>query len=282
MKRPAWLMKVAKGLWFITKLPKKFPIITNISSIISRLPLIEKILDYTPLKDDLVFTLPKDQVIQMNQSLEMQGETVLPSQIVEYFIRKAKHHFIMKVCLCRYSNDCKDYPKDFGCMFMGDALLNINTKLGRFVTAEEALDFAEKCREAGLVHLIGRAYPDRIGLGATPPNKLLTICNCCPCCCGLSIFKHLPAQLGRTYGKMPGVEVRVHKDKCVGCGTCMKNVCFIDAIQIINKKAAIDQSVCRCCGRCILACPQEAIELIISDENFIQNAINEISSRVEV
>jgi hypothetical protein len=89
----------------------------------------------------------------------------------------------MNTCLCRDAKQCKDYPIDLGCLFLGEAALGINPRLGRGVTKREALEHIRRCREAGLVHLIGRNKLDTVWLGVGPGDKLLTICHCCPCCC---------------------------------------------------------------------------------------------------
>ena len=43
---------------------------------------------------------------------------------------------------------------------------------------------------------------------------------------------------------------KVKTDKCVGCGSCMRN-CAHGAISIVDKKAVIDRDKCAGCGRCI-------------------------------
>ncbi len=77
---------------------------------------------------------------------------IIPSQVVEHFINKANYHWIMDFCICREGDKCQDYPRDLGCLFLGKPVLQINSKLGRLVTKEEALEHARLCREAGLVH----------------------------------------------------------------------------------------------------------------------------------
>jgi len=280
MKRPLWLLKVAKSLWFLKDLPERFPFLGKMAKTLRKFPIPFNISNIGPMKHDLVYSMPKDQVIPMDESIHVQPEYVLPSDVVDYFIKKANHHFIMRFCLCRYSNDCKTYPKAEGCLFLGEPVTRVNPQFGRLVTKEEALDYVQQVRESGMIHMIGRAFPDKMALGVGPGHELFTICNCCPCCCGLGLFKHIPPKLGGSvYGKLPGIEVKV-TEKCVGCGTCAKDICFMNAIEIHDKKAVIDEMACRACGRCILACPQKAIELKISDKNFLKKAALEIESRV--
>lgn len=51
----------------------------------------------------------------------------------------------------------------------------------------------------------------------------------------------------------------VKKDKCVGCGLCIKS-CPKDAIAVVDKKAVINDN-CNVCSQCIPKCPFGAIQL---------------------
>lgn len=273
-------LKFAKALYKIASLADKYSFLARIMAVLKSMPLIWKVIELTPLRDDHVFALPQDKVVQVNQSLNAPEETVLPSQILEYFIKKSKYRFLMNFCFCRYSNECKDYPIGYGCLFIGETASKIPSNRGRLVSIEEALNYAKKCRDLGLVQLIGKAAADPIILGVSPHDKFLTVCFCCPCCCGLGLFKHVPHQLARTYEKMPGIEIKI-TEACVGCGTCAKNTCFIDAIRVVNKRVVINDD-CKACGRCVLACPNNAIELMINDDLYIDKGIKEIERRVDV
>lgn len=48
------------------------------------------------------------------------------------------------------------------------------------------------------------------------------------------------------------------KDRCIGCGMCVKN-CANDGVHVIDKKAVIDEDKCVGCGYCIAYCPKGAI-----------------------
>ncbi|MEY8417292.1 electron transfer flavoprotein alpha subunit apoprotein [Tissierella praeacuta DSM 18095] len=52
--------------------------------------------------------------------------------------------------------------------------------------------------------------------------------------------------------------VKVIELKCIGCGKCVR-VCPFDAIDMIDKKAKINEK-CTACGQCVVACPVKAIE----------------------
>lgn len=77
-------------------------------------------------------------------------------------------------------------------------------------------------------------------------------------------LKNIGMGCGSRAGKMDmhsASEPKVKTDKCVGCGSCMRN-CAHGAISIVDKKAVIDRDKCAGCGRCIGACPFDAMAYI--------------------
>ena len=270
---------MARPLWVVGLLKFGFPGRFLIARL-TRVPVIGRMIDNWLFQGDDIMYLPRDRVIQVNRSIDMTEEMVLPSQVVEYFIDRANYCWIMNVCICRDAAKCKDYPIDLGCLFLGEAALGINPQLGRRVTKEEALEHVRRCRQAGLVHLVGRNKLDTVWLGIGPGNKLLTVCNCCPCCCLWRALPHVAPEIGAKFTRMPGVTVRV-TDQCTGCGVCTEDVCFVDAIRLVNDRAVISEA-CRGCSRCVDVCPQEAIEISIDDERFVQNSIDRLSPLVDV
>jgi len=247
---------------------------------LSHVPIIGKILDDLLFAEDDIMYLPADNAIPINRRLTDRQDMVLPSRVLDEIIDRANHHWIMDFCICRDSADCKDYPQNLGCLFMGAAAMDIHPKFGRPVTREQAREHARKCREAGLVHMVGRNKLDAVWLGVKPGQKLFTVCNCCPCCCLWRILPDLTPEIGDKLTRMPGVEVQV-TERCVGCGTCNDAVCFTGAISMKNGQARIGMA-CRGCGRCVAVCPNDAIELTITDEAFLEKAVHRLTSAVDL
>jgi NAD-dependent dihydropyrimidine dehydrogenase PreA subunit len=268
-------------LWMVELLKKTFPNRRMIAQM-TRVPIIGRFVDKLLFEGDDIIYLPKDRVVEirLDEQLERPIETALPSQIIHHFIEKANYHWIMNYCICRESTRCEDYPIDHGCLFLGEAALGINPHLGRRVTREEAHEYARKCRETGLVHLIGRNKLDSMWLNVRPGEKLLTVCNCCPCCCLWKMLPDLNPEIGRKVTKMSGVHVEV-TDRCVGCGTCTEGACFVDTIKLVGNRAVIGDE-CRGCGRCVDACPNGAIDLIIDNTQYIEDSVERISLVVDV
>jgi ferredoxin len=279
MSRPLWYVKLIKRIYaarfFFARL--------------SHVPPFGVLAERLLFQGDRLFLLPADPAVRrvdtrripVQEAVDPPEGVVLPSRVVEHFVEQATHHWIMNHCICRETGHCQDYPIDLGCLFLGQAVLGINPRLGRLVTKEEALAHVRRCEEAGLVHLIGRNRLDTIWLGIGPGEKLLTICNCCPCCCLWGTLPHMVPFISDKVTRMEGVSVMVN-DRCVGCGGCTQGACFMGAIRLVNGRAVIEDDLCRGCGRCVQACPRGAIELAIEYDHTIEKVIAQIAPLVDV
>jgi ferredoxin len=264
-------------VFFLEKLfPYRF-----LAARMTRIPIMKLIINKMLFDKTNLTVLPKESVIKikLEKMIRPPDSIVLPSQVVEYFIRKTGYRFIMNFCICREAMDCKNHPIELGCLFLGDAARRINPEFGREATIDEALIHVQKCRAEGLIHLIGRDKIDETWLGVGSEGKLLTICNCCNCCCLWKILSNVDSQINSKVKRMPGIEVKV-TEKCTGCGLCVEN-CFVHTIAIQNGRASIGAD-CKGCGRCADRCPNNAIQITINDKQFIQKTIDRIESSVNV
>jgi ferredoxin len=270
---------MARPVWFVRLIEKTFPS-RFVLARLTNWPVIGRLVDRWLFEDDDLFYLPQHRLVAVNQSIDAPQSTVLPSQVVDHFVEEADYHWIMNCCICRQAEQCQDYPIELGCLFLGQAVLDINPELGRLVSKEEAREHVRRCREAGLVHLVGRNKLDTVWLGVGPGDKLLTICNCCPCCCLWRMLPEIAPEIGDKVRAMPGVTVTV-TDGCVGCGACTEGICFVAAIHLEDGRA-MHSDACRGCGRCVSVCPEGAIELSFGGDHIAQQMINHLSTLVEV
>jgi ferredoxin len=247
---------------------------------LSHIPVFGKAVDRLLFEGDDLMILPRDRVIPVGKTLDRQDDMVLPSMVLERIIRRSRAHWIMDFCICRESAGCQSYPHSLGCLFMGEAAMEINPRFGRPVSCEEALEHVHRCREAGLVHLVGRNKLDATWLNVGPPNRLFTVCNCCPCCCLWRILPIITPLIGDKLTRMPGVRVAVGED-CSGCGRCVGDVCFAGAIRMERGKAVIGDG-CRGCGRCIDACPQGNIRMEVEDGDAFAAAFERLAAAVDL
>ncbi len=273
--------------WFIELLKKSF----NSRFLLAKLthiPGFRYIINKLLFEDDVIFYLPKQEVIEksiknihIGRKIPQQEDFIVPTQIIDKFIDEVEYLWIMNFCLCRESTNCENYSSKLGCLFMGEAVLQIDPTYGKLVSKEEAKAHIKRCQEAGLIQLIGRNKLDKQWLDVKQGHKLLTICNCCECCCLWKMLPDLDVKISRNFTKMPGLNVKI-SERCIGCGDCTHGICFVDAISLHEGKAIIDENICRACGRCLTICKQEAIQMNIIDPEFIKESISRISSAVDV
>ncbi|TFG55328.1 MAG: 4Fe-4S dicluster domain-containing protein [Methanomassiliicoccus sp.] len=253
---------------------------------LTRVPLIGKLMDRVFFDGDDIYVLPKEPLSKTTEifvDLVVPGrdDTVLPSEVVRHFVERSRYHFLMNGCICRTSAHCQDYPRELGCLFLGKATLKIDPRLGHMVSKEEALAHLDRCEEAGLVHLIGRNKIDSVWMSAGPKEDLMTICNCCPCCCLWKMLPQLARGISGKLKRLPGVSLSVDAEKCTGCGLCSEG-CYVGAIDIVEGEAVIDQNLCKGCARCAHTCPERAITLHMEDADFLMHAVQRLEPLVDV
>lgn len=259
---------------------------------LTRVPMVGALTEAMFFKDDLMFVLPKDDVFieakkrarTISMDIEVQkADVVVPSKVIDELIDRSRYVFKLNRCPCRDANGCKDYPIEYGCIFLGRGADKIPKHLGKMLTAEEAKAHMKRCREAGLVHLIGRNKIDSVVFSQGPKEELLSICSCCPCCCLWKMVPDLNQRIASSLEKMPGIEIVAHPDLCRGCSRCVKDsICYVNALSIVDGKVQIDEGLCKGCGRCVEFCKDRAIELRILDDSYIQGSIGRIEPLVDI
>lgn len=220
--------------------------------------------------------------LEVNAIVPVSNENaVLPSQVLGGMIQRSKYHFIMDTCICRTSNNCQDYPQDMGCLFLGKGSQRISSKLGRTVSAAEAIQHINRCQEAGLVPIIGRNKIDSVWLNTGPKDELLSICHCCQCCCLWKMAPDLPDSMSSSFSSMEGVEIVFNNKLCNNCGLCSQGVCFVDAITVTDGNIKRDEEKCRICGRCAEICPKGAVKIIMH-EGALKRSLERVKPLVDV
>lgn len=231
------------------------------------------------IKTDLAVNV---QELEVNTAVSVSnGNTVFPSQVLKEMITRSRYHFIMDTCICRTSNDCQNYPNDMGCLFLGRGAQRISSKLGRTVSAAEAIQHINRCQEAGLVPIIGRNKIDSLWLNTGPKEELLSICHCCQCCCLWKMTPNLPENMTSSFSSMEGVEIIFQEEKCNGCGLCARGLCFVDAITLEDGEIKRNMEKCRICGRCVEICPKGALEIEIQVDAF-KRSLERVEPLVDV
>ncbi len=260
--------------WWLTVLAKVWPI-TWISARATTWPVI----GWFVKKASLPFFSGKNlNITYLPINEEIKGtSTLLPVTIVEELIKRSSHRVIIKKCTCRDARQCKNHPIEYGCTLLGEGTREIDPRIARHVSKDEAIAHLHKTIEDGLVPMIGRVRIDNIIWGVRDEGNLLTICHCCHCCCTiLTSGRYLPQEMAASLVPLKGLRIAVDYDACNLCSTCIE-ACPMIAISMNGGQITHDMSKCIGCGRCITVCPERAVSAEIDD---IDEAIRELTSRI--
>lgn len=207
-------------------------------------------------------------VMPLNVDISNESEkTVVPMDIIKESLKKVDYIAGMDCCLCREANDCKDYPHDLGCLFMGEAAkIVVKHNLGRQFTYEEA---CARVDEAARVGLMGQAVWIEVeqllwGIPNDLMDHFMEICFCCPCCCIALRLARNATEKERHRFHPSGWTAVVDQTKCIGCGSCLngENGCPVEALSMgENGKITIDGEHCVGCGICRSRCSADAISI---------------------
>lgn len=263
-KRKGWRRKVRRGVVRAVELAVKAAL---------RIPGLNRVHPW--LREDKT----EARWLPINADIDMPENTPVPLALLDRFIEEASHRVIIDYCGCREGWRCKRYPRDVGCLMMGDSAMEIKRFPGREVGVEEAKEHARRAVDAGLVPIVGKVRVDNFIFDVKDKGRMLTTCFCCECCCISRYTRHMPVEwLDPLQPRLEGIAIKV-SDACTGCGRCAER-CYIGAISIEDGKAVIGE-LCRACGRCATVCPREAIEVRLEDPEFLEKAYDRIRAHVK-
>ena len=114
-----------------------------------------------------------------------------------------------------------------------------------------------------------------VQFGENVRQRVNFICNCCGCCCEAMIaarrFGHLHPVHTSNY--LP----KLDSDLCTGCGKCVA-ACPVEAVHLVSandparpkrKAAGLEEDLCLGCGVCVPACPEGGIRLGMRESRVI-------------
>ena len=174
----------------------------------------------------------------------------------------------ISMCYCRHKMEIVERSCD--------APMNICMT---FNTSAEALTRAGFAREVDIpegLDLLQEAYDHNlVQFGENVRNKANFICNCCGCCCEAMIAARRFAVMRpiHTSNFLPDV----HTDDCTGCGKCV-DACPVEAMTLVSandphrakkKMAVLNEDICLGCGVCVRTCDQNHIGLTERAERVI-------------
>ena len=164
------------------------------------------------------------------------------------------------VCYCRH----KMMHMDRACYAPMDICMNFNG-------SAESLTrhgFARSVDVSEGLDLLQQAYEQNlVQFGENVREGVNFICNCCGCCCEAMIA-------ARKFGMLNPVHTSnflpvIDENTCNGCGKCV-NACPVEAMTLVStndprhpkmKKAKLDEDVCLGCGVCVRTCGHSSMSL---------------------
>jgi len=188
-----------------------------------------------------------------------QAAHVLDYERASEAIRTARHIGV-GLCYCRH----KMQHLDRACDNPLDICMTFNGSAESLVRHGHA----RKVEQTECLDLLDEAYErGLVQFGENVQRRVNFICNCCGCCCEALLaarrFAHL--QPVHTSNYLPEI---VESD-CNGCGKCVA-ACPVEALSLVSANdpqrpkrsaARLDPDVCLGCGVCVRACSQDAMKL---------------------
>lgn len=124
--------------------------------------------------------------------------------------------------------------------------------------------------------LLDKAYENNlVQFGENVQTGVSFICNCCGCCCEAMIA-------ARKFGILNPVHTSnflpvVDEENCTGCGKCV-SACPVEAMTLVSandahqpnrKKALLNEEICLGCGVCVRTCSRDGLSLKSRSERVI-------------
>lgn len=192
---------------------------------------------------------------------------VLDYERASQIIRTATHIGV-GLCYCRH----KMSHLERACQAPMDICMTFNLPAASLIRhgTIRRVDAAE------CLKLLDQAYEHcLVQFGENVREQVSFICNCCGCCCEAMIAARRFSFLRpvHTTRFLPATR----EERCQGCGKCV-TACPVEAMALVSsnnarkpsaKKAKLDKELCLGCGLCVRACPGDALFLVTRSERII-------------
>ena len=181
---------------------------------------------------------------------------------------KTASHRAVGVCYCRHKME-----------HMGracDAPNNICMTFNNSACSLSKHGHARAIDEVECLDLLQQAYDsDLVQFGENGRERVNFICNCCGCCCEAMITQRRFSNLHpvHTTNFIP----EIVSSECNGCGKCVE-ACPVEAMTLVSandprhpkkKLAKLDEEVCLGCGLCVKVCKPNGVKLASRPERVI-------------
>lgn len=171
------------------------------------------------------------------------------------------------MCYCRH----KMQHKGLACNAPMDICMTFNTA----GTALIKHGFAREVDVSEGLDLLQQAYESKlVQCGENVRQGVNFICNCCSCCCEFLVAARKFGALQAIHSS--GFVTKSKESTCIGCGKCV-SACPVEALSLTGdqtdksdpKRVLIDEANCLGCGLCVRACPTACLKLDRRPEKII-------------
>lgn len=190
---------------------------------------------------------PMMRVIAVEKSVTPKDQ-IHPYEEVKHLIENSNYVALTK-CACRVSVAKCDKPKEVCLIFDGVGEFLVERGFARWISKSEGMKVLDEAEAAGLVHTSNNSA-----------DKASVICNCCPCCCTILRAR---TQLNHPHGFEPSrFTALVTSGDCIACGVCADDRCPMQAVEVGDDAAFVQEEKCIGCGLCVSTCPAGAMGLV--------------------
>jgi ferredoxin len=228
--------------------------------------LAELFYEYLNVEEDFIKQLFTAGETQLGRTFVMEGSLPSDSSLHVLDYERASHvvdsatHIGVGVCYCRHKME-----------HMGracEAPMDICMTFNNTAASLTRHGFARSIDTVECHDLLQQARDlGLVQFGENVQQRVNFICNCCGCCCEAMIA-------ARRFGHLNPVHTTNYipendPDTCTGCGKCVA-ACPVEAMGLVSandplkpkrKQARLDAALCLGCGVCVPACPEHAISL---------------------
>ncbi len=228
--------------------------------------LAELFYEYLNVEEDFIKELFTTGETQLGRAFV--SESSLPAdgavEVLDYErasrVIETASHIGIGLCYCRHKMD----HLGRACSAPMDICMTFNTTAASLTRH----GYARPVEASECLDLLAEARDcGLVQFGENIQQRVNFICNCCGCCCEAMIaarrFGHLHPVNTTNY--LPATDVGL----CTGCGKCV-SACPVEAMRLVSandpakpqlKVAGLDEDLCLGCGVCVQACPEGGISL---------------------